>query len=113
MLPKEDRRALLLRLFNDDTPLVNTTQKQQNVDMSTPDTPVDATIIPVDAGAVVDPEMTYAEIEKDVPPPAAKTEEDFIKRENLALGQEEEDSMANRETWQRDGDEEDRFNTTV
>jgi multisite-specific tRNA:(cytosine-C5)-methyltransferase len=28
MLPKEDRRALLLRLFNDDTPLVNLSHKQ-------------------------------------------------------------------------------------
>jgi multisite-specific tRNA:(cytosine-C5)-methyltransferase len=26
MLPKEDRKALLLRLFNDDTPLVNLSQ---------------------------------------------------------------------------------------
>lgn len=26
MLPKEDRKALLLRLFNDDTPLVNLPQ---------------------------------------------------------------------------------------
>lgn len=28
MLPKEERRAMLLRIFNDDTPLINTTQKQ-------------------------------------------------------------------------------------
>jgi multisite-specific tRNA:(cytosine-C5)-methyltransferase len=31
MLPKEDRKALLLRLFNDDTPLVNLAQKTSNV----------------------------------------------------------------------------------
>jgi multisite-specific tRNA:(cytosine-C5)-methyltransferase len=30
MLPKEDRKALLLRLFNDDTPLVNLSQKHIN-----------------------------------------------------------------------------------
>lgn len=30
MLPKEERKALLLRLFNDETPLVNMTQKQKN-----------------------------------------------------------------------------------
>lgn len=29
MLPKEERRAMLLRIFNDDTPLINTTQKQE------------------------------------------------------------------------------------
>ena len=28
MLPKEERRAMLLRIFNDSTPLINTTQKQ-------------------------------------------------------------------------------------
>jgi multisite-specific tRNA:(cytosine-C5)-methyltransferase len=28
MLPKEERKALLLRLFNDETPLVNLTQKE-------------------------------------------------------------------------------------
>jgi multisite-specific tRNA:(cytosine-C5)-methyltransferase len=30
MLPKEDRKALLLRLFNDDTPLVNLAQRNGN-----------------------------------------------------------------------------------
>ena len=30
MLPKEERKALLLRLFNDDTPLLNLTQKQKD-----------------------------------------------------------------------------------
>lgn len=30
MMPKEDRKALLLRLFNDDTPLVNLWQKHAN-----------------------------------------------------------------------------------
>lgn len=28
MLPKEERKALLLRLFNDETPLININQKQ-------------------------------------------------------------------------------------
>ena len=32
MLPKEERRALLLRLFNDDTPLVNISQRNANGD---------------------------------------------------------------------------------
>ncbi len=32
MLPKEDRKALLLRLFNDDTPLVNLSQRHTNGD---------------------------------------------------------------------------------
>jgi multisite-specific tRNA:(cytosine-C5)-methyltransferase len=64
---------------------------------------------PVNADVDVDP----AEVVKDIPPPAAKTEEDVLKQENLAVGQEEEDQMAHRETWQKAGDEEDKFNTTV
>lgn len=32
MLPKEDRKALLLRLFNDDTPLVNLSLRHANGD---------------------------------------------------------------------------------
>jgi len=32
MLPKEDRKALLLRLFNDDTPLVNLSHRNANSD---------------------------------------------------------------------------------
>jgi multisite-specific tRNA:(cytosine-C5)-methyltransferase len=32
MLPKEDRKALLLRLFNDDTPLVNLSHRNANGD---------------------------------------------------------------------------------
>lgn len=29
MLPKEERKAMLLRLFDDDTPLINTTYKRE------------------------------------------------------------------------------------
>ena len=37
MLPKEERKALLLRLFNDETPLVNLTQKQKNATVANVD----------------------------------------------------------------------------
>lgn len=99
MLPKEERRALLLRLYNDDTPLVNTTHKRTAAaDSSTPETPeVNETRVNV--------EISTRSI--------ARTEDDFIKRESLRMGQEEEDLMAKRETWQKVGDEEDKFNTTV
>lgn len=114
MLPKEDRRALLLRLYNDETPLVNTTQKRENAaNASTLEAPADETTPPDNADADVDPDIPSAEVEREVPPPAAKTEEDLIKNENVALGQEEQDRTAKRETWQRAGDEEDRFNTTL
>ena len=49
MLPKEERKALLLRLFNDETPLVNLTQKQKNATFSKPDPKVEET-----AGPLVD-----------------------------------------------------------
>ncbi|KAL1985860.1 hypothetical protein VTN96DRAFT_7352 [Rasamsonia emersonii] len=114
MLPKEDRRALLLRLYNDETPLANTTQKRENAaNASTPEASADVTTPPANEDADVDPDVPSAEVEREVPPPAAKTEEDLIKDENLALGQKEQDRTANRETWQRAGDEEDRFNTTL
>ncbi|KKZ64296.1 hypothetical protein EMCG_09728 [[Emmonsia] crescens] len=43
MLPKEERRAMLLRLYDDDTPLVNTTQKRKlEAAAATPDQTSDA-----------------------------------------------------------------------
>ncbi|PYH97919.1 S-adenosyl-L-methionine-dependent methyltransferase [Aspergillus ellipticus CBS 707.79] len=87
MLPKEDRRAMLQRLFNDDTPLVNTTHKRQAESaVAGEETPVEAPV---------------------------ETEEDAIKRENLALGQDEQEQMDTRETYTKADDEEDRANTTV
>lgn len=108
MLPKEDRRALLLRLFNDESPVIHP-PKFKPVDAPTTD---DKSETEAKAESA-DSEMVYAEIEKDIPPPVAKTEEDVIKAENILRGQEQEDLMSSRETYHRDGDEEDRFNTTV
>ncbi|KAI5285688.1 hypothetical protein KEM54_000369 [Ascosphaera aggregata] len=39
MLPKEERRAMLLRLFDDDTPLVNTTQKRDEAAAESTESP--------------------------------------------------------------------------
>lgn len=83
MLPKEDRRAMLLRIFNEETPLVNTTTKRQAIDNSS------------------------------AAPPATATEEQVIQEENVALGQDQQEQTEQRETWNKAGDEEDRFNTTV
>lgn len=93
MLPKEDRRAMLLRIFNDSTPLVNTTHnKQREVgNISTPETFAVAT--PLE--------------------PTAEAEDAALKNENIQLGQDEQEHMETRETWTKAGDEEDRFNTTV
>ncbi|KAJ9325450.1 hypothetical protein DTO027B5_5011 [Paecilomyces variotii] len=109
MLPKEERRALLLRLYNDDTPLVNTTQKRTAAaDLSTPEISGEGDETP----AVTETGETPTDVAMSTES-VARTEDDFIKRENLRLGQEQEDQMAKRETWQKMGDEEDKFNTTV
>lgn len=81
MLPKEERRAMLLRIFNDSTPLINTTQRQ---------------------GVKTEPTE-----------PTAEAEDIALKEENLEVGQEAQDEVDDRETYTKDGDEEDRFNTTV
>ena len=86
MLPKEDRRAMLLRIFNDDTPVINTTIKRQ------------------------------AQAQEQTPSSAAtpaQTEEEVLKQENQIIGQDEQEYMESRETYTKAGDEEDRFNTTV
>lgn len=83
MLPKEDRRAMLLRIFNEETPLVNTTSKRQAIDNNS---------------AV---------------PPTASAEEQALKEENVVIGQDQQEQTEQRETWNKAGDEEDRFNTTV
>ncbi|KAJ5314415.1 uncharacterized protein N7443_001299 [Penicillium atrosanguineum] len=81
MLPKEERRAMLLRIFNDDTPLINKTDKNQR-----PAPVVEST---------------------------ADAEDVAMKHENAQVGQDEQEQMETRETYTKDGDEEDRFNTTV
>lgn len=102
MLPKEERRAMLLRIFNDSTPVNNNSMKNQKAPRVQAETPIDT------------PMETPAEtsVEPSVEPPVA-IEEDALKKENLALGQDEQEQVDTRETYTKAGDEEDRFNTTV
>lgn len=97
MLPKEERRAMLLRIFNAVTPLVNTTDKLQAL---AADSPVSANPVAESAGPLG-------------VPPATATEEQVLQEENLILGQDQQEQTDQRETWTKAGDEEDRFNTTV
>jgi multisite-specific tRNA:(cytosine-C5)-methyltransferase len=108
MLSKEDRRALLLRLFNDDTPVRHPELRKAAGGDESVTTP---TVGGEDEDQ--EPEIAYAEIVKDIPPPVGRTEDEYIKTEDIVRGEEQEDLMPKRETYQRDGDEEDRFNTTV
>lgn len=97
MLPKEERRAMLLRIFNDSTPVNNHSVKNQKGAQREAETVVEAS--ESDALSAIDP-------------PAA-IEDDALKKENLALGQAEQEEVDTRETYTKAGDEEDRFNTTV
>ncbi|EEP82306.1 hypothetical protein UREG_07171 [Uncinocarpus reesii 1704] len=103
MLPKEERRAMLLRLFNDVSPLINTTQKRDAVA----------------AQASGDALGTPQEADSDQQDKAAddrlpsREEEEAIKNENLALGQEEQDAMNARESYHQVEGEPDVMNTTV
>ncbi|KAJ5613995.1 Multisite-specific tRNA:(cytosine-C(5))-methyltransferase [Penicillium herquei] len=90
MLPKEERRAMLLRLYNDDTPLINSTQKNQKADAANQSTP--------ETSAVETP---------------VNAEDEALKSENLQLGQDEQEHVDSRETYNKADGEEDRFNTTV
>lgn len=77
---------MLLRIFNDDTPVINTTIKRQ------------------------------AQAKEQTPSSSAtpaQTEEEALKQENLIIGQDEQEYVETRETYTKAGDEEDRFNTTV
>ncbi|KAI2790895.1 Multisite-specific tRNA:(cytosine-C(5))-methyltransferase [Penicillium oxalicum] len=94
MLPKEDRRAMLLRIFNDSTPVNNHNIKTQKTPLKEAETVIEV------------------EQETEIDPPVA-VEEDLLKKENLALGQDEQEQMDTRETYTKAGDEEDRFNQTV
>lgn len=96
MLPKEERRAMLLRIYNDDTPLINTTHnktKNQTDASGTSgaDTPAQETVVASTANA----------------------EDVAMQHENAQLGEDEQDYVESRETYTKAGDEEDRFNTTV
>lgn len=115
MLPKEERRAMLLRLFNDETPLLNTTQKRQQEATNGADNGGD---IP---SSVIEKTKAHEENllssrqtnEGSERPPTPKEEENAIKRESLLLGQGEQDAMNSRESYVVAGEEEDTVNNTV
>lgn len=94
MLPKEERRAMLLRLYNIDTTPANTTQKRE---AQLADTPPETGIVDAPSAGTA----------------LAEAEEGALKEENEDMGQDQQEQTDSRETWTRDGDEEDRFNTTV
>lgn len=108
MLPKEDRRAMLLRLYNDDSMPINNSllPRQQGVQATAPDTPAET-------GTEVEAEVDAQAEDGSAGAALAEAEEDALKKENEALGDAQQERTDERETWTKAGDEEDRFNTTV
>lgn len=108
MLPKEDRRAMLLRLYNDDSMPINNSiaGRQQGVQAMTPDTPAET-------GTETEPEAKAEAEDSSTGAALAEAEENAMEKENEALGQDQQEQTDIRETWTKAGDEEDRFNTTV
>ncbi|OJJ50043.1 hypothetical protein ASPZODRAFT_157038 [Penicilliopsis zonata CBS 506.65] len=101
MLPKEERKAMLLRLYNDDSPVINMTQKRAAIiDAPTPETPLET-------------EMETEAPTPTIPATVTDPEEAALRHENEVLGQAEQEQVDSRETWSKANDEEDRFNTTV
>lgn len=99
---------MLLRIFNDTEPVVHMLPARNPAVVDGEADTTEMSDITGDAvTATADPEMVSDTIS------AGKTEEEIIKNENLIRGEEQEDLVTKRETYQRDGDEEDRFNTTV
>lgn len=99
---------MLLRLFNDSTPLVNTTGKRNAataVESATPTEPEpmangdDDDIDNEDGGVLLEP--------------TGDVEEEAIKKENLALGQLEDEVMKARQSFVSAKEEDDVMNTTV
>lgn len=98
MLSKEERRALLLRLYNDDTVPLNITNKHQPAETDTPSETGDPGVEDSSAAAAAG---------------AAEAEENALQEENVQMGQDQQEETDVRETWTKAGDEEDRFNKTV
>ena len=115
MLPKEERRAMLLRLFNDDTPLVNTTKRREvakaaRSESATPALEAAANGDGDDIGDIdeVDNEDGGVLLET-----TGKEEEEAIKQENLSLRQEVDEAMKARQSFVTTNGEDDVMNTTV
>ena len=94
---------MLLRIFNDESPLINTTDKREKQQANTESS--SSAVSPVDGGAAdKNAEKFHA---------SAEAEDEAIEKEDLYLGEKEQERTNKRETWSMANGEEDRFNTTV
>jgi hypothetical protein len=117
MLPKEDRRALLLRLFNKDVQPINTIGKPDQASSELVDeaisaggdadnTTSNANEDTDDGGVKLNEHVPpYVDVEKDLPSPAARNEEDFIQADGIPKGEEEEVAITDKQAYFKDGDE--------
>lgn len=112
MLPKEERRAMLLRIFNDETPLVNTTQKRDAAVAAAQAREDDELETPLESGIEQQESEAMNEDAADDTLPS-REEEQAIKEGSLALGQEEQDRVNARGTYGTVDGEADVMDTTV
>ena len=125
MLPKEDRRALLLRLFNKDVQPINTIGKPDQASSELVDeaisaggdadnTASNANEDTDDGGVKLNEHVpSYVDVEKDFPSPAARSEEDFIQADGTPKREEEGVAITDKQAYLKDGGEEDRLNTSA
>ena len=115
MLPKEDRRAMLLRLYNEEVPLINQTEKsklkqqaqlEEESEKASPATNGTMTGRIIGGEAVQDPEEVG---ETGV----IGTEEEAMRREDGLYSNLEDAASKEIEMAEGVKDEEDVFNTTV
>jgi len=125
MLPKEERKAMLLRLYNDDTPLIDHSQERRNAkeiaatDQLSGDkvATADSTEDTEDGGVRLDAEMEGDTDMADASAPsgAVGTEEDVLAKEDRLLAAQEaaaDEGSKVAAAPEREG-EDDVFNKTV
>lgn len=124
MLPKEERRAMLLRLFQDESPLIDHSQQNQRAPRPAADPTIASTSAPetiiddeggVKLNADVDEDMEDADATAPVGATGVGTEADAMATEDALRAEQQDIADADQAVGaapERKG-EDDEFNTTV
>lgn len=106
MLPKEERRAMLLRLYNDESPLIDHSQQRRAPDASAAAKPEGETIADSDGGVALNADVDEEIVDADAA--AIATEDDVRAQAQVVADEDAKDDAAPERIGE--GDE---FNTTV
>lgn len=100
MLPKEERRAMLLRIFNDNTPLVNTTGKR---DAAASAATAAASETPTEPESAANMDIDDDDVDTEeggvLLATTGKEEEQAIQKESPALGEQEDGATKTRQSF--------------